>query len=165
MAPWIGRAAGCASAIAGLLCLASPAAAQTMQITSLSDLTFGTVSSVSANQTIARTVCVFSSTGSYTIKASGSGAGEAFTLSNLANATILMPYTVQWAPSGSQTSGTLLTAGQAQRFTPPPLNILCSLGSLLAGTASLIVTLPATSLSAARQGTYAGTLTLLVSPN
>lgn len=160
MAPWKRRGIGCA--IASLLYAATPASAQTVQIGSLTDLSFGTISSVATSQTVSETLCVYSSVTNYTVRATGSGTGGAFTL---ANGGAQMPYMVQWASSGSQTSGTQLTAGAGVRFTPSVLNLLCSLGSLLAGSASLIVTLPPASLSAAQAGTYTGTLTLLVSPN
>lgn len=164
MALRLGRAMGCVCAIAGLLCAASPAAAQSVQILSLSDFAFGAISSIGTNQSIAQTVCVNSSLGSYSIRASGNGTGANFALTSGGSADQL-GYTVQWAPTGGQSAGTLLTAGQATRFTPPVGNILCSLGNLVAGTASLIITLPSASLGAVRAGSYSGTLTLLVSPN
>jgi hypothetical protein len=164
MAPWIGRAIGCVSAVAGLLCFAAPAAAQSVQILSLSDFAFGTISSLSSSPSVAQTVCLYSSLNSYSIRASGSGTGNAFALTSAATADQLN-YTVQWAPTGGQSSGTLLVAGQATRFTPPLLNVLCSLPGILAGSASLIITLPSQSLSTVRAGSYSGTLTLLVSPN
>jgi hypothetical protein len=165
MPPRIVRAIGWALSIAGLFSHQASAWAQNVQIGSLTDMSFGTVASVTANQTMSQTLCVFTSTGNYTVRATGSGPSNAFTLGNLANSAAQMPYTVQWASSGSQTSGTPLTAGQGTRFTPNPLNLLCSFGSLLAGAASLVVTLPAASLSAAQSGNYTGTLTLLISPN
>ena len=162
MAPWRRGAIGCAVAIAGILWTMAPASAQNVQIGALTDLSFGTVASVTANATVSENLCVYSSAGSYSVRATGSGTNNSFALLNGA---VQMPYTVQWAANGSQTSGTQLTAGQATRFTPTGLNILCSLGSLLAGSATLLVTLPAASLSAAQAGSYSGTLTLLVSPN
>lgn len=162
MAPWTRGALGYLCAVAGILCTTAPVSAQSVQIGALTDLSFGTVASVTSSTTISENLCVFTSTGSYSIRASGSGTNNSFAL---LNGTAQMPYTVQWAASGSQTTGTQLTAGQAALFTPGGLNILCSLGSLLAGSATLLVTLPAASLSAAQAGSYSGTLTLLVSPN
>jgi hypothetical protein len=165
MAPWTRGAIGCACAIAGLLCTMVPAPAQSLQnvqIGALSDLSFGTIASVTSNPTVSENLCVFTSTGSYSVGASGSGSNGSFALLNGA---VQMPYTVQWAASGSQATGTQLTAGQATRFTPSGLNLLCSLGGLLAGSATLLVTLPAASLSAAQAGSYSGTLTLLIAPN
>lgn len=162
MAPRARGAIGCVCAIAVTLCNMASASAQGVQIGALSDLSFGTVASVTSNITVSENLCVFTSVGSYSIRASGSGTNNSFAL---VNGAVQMPYTVQWAASGSQATGTQLTAGQATRFTPSGLNILCSLGSLLAGSATLLVTLPAASLSAAQAGSYSGTLTLLVSPN
>jgi len=164
MASSMGRAAGCALALTGLLLPVSQVQAQQFQINALSDVSFGTLSSLTASQTRSQTVCVYASLSRYTIRATGSGASNAFTLANTANSAALLAYTVQWSFSGGQTSGMAMTSGQPLT-SPNGINILCSLGGLLASSASLIVSLPAASLSAAQAGTYTGTLTLMVSPN
>jgi len=156
------RATACVLTAFAMLAANPAARAQSVNIYNLSDVAFGTISSVAANQTVAQTLCVYSSVTNYTVRATGSGTSGAFTLSN---GTAQLAYTVQWAAAAGQTSGTLLTAGVGQRFTPGGLNILCSLSGLLAGQASLIVTLPAANLSTAQAGNYTGTLSLMVSPN
>lgn len=159
-----GRALGCALAIAGMLQPVYEARAQTFQISGLVDVSFGTISSVATNRTVAQTVCVYNSLQGYTIKATGSGSGGAFTLANGSSTVPPMAYTVQWAFTGQQTVGTQLTTGVGSR-SPAGLNVLCSLSGLLSASASLIVTLPAADLGTARAGNYTGTLSLMVSPN
>src|SRR5688572_470390 len=79
------------------------------RITGLADVTFanqdpGTLASD------AQDVCVWSNTATkeYTITASGSGAASAFTLTN---GSTTVPYTVEWASSIGQTTGTSLSTG------------------------------------------------------
>ena len=60
----------------------------------------------------AQNVCVWSNTATrgYNITASGSGAGNAFTL---ANAALTIPYAVEWSDTSGAASGTALTSGTA----------------------------------------------------
>lgn len=161
------RATGCTLAIVGVLALPQQASAQlippTVNITALSDVPFGTftAATIGTNQSSAQSLCVYSSLTSYTIKATGSGSGGAFTISN---GSATLAYTVQWAFSGGQTSGTALSAGTGLKGTPGLLDLLCGLG-LLTSHASLIIGLPSANLSAAQAGSYTGTLSLMVSPN
>lgn len=134
--------------------------AQGVQITKLSDVNFGTVTDVLADQIQSQSVCAFSGIlgGRYTITASGSGAGGAFTLSNGVYA---LPYEVQWTNSSGQTSGTNLTAnaplaGQTMLLSCPVLG---------ATNASLIVILRGIQLSKAIAGNYNGTLTIILAAN
>lgn len=165
MASRMCRATSWVLVLCGMLVPFGAAWAQQVQITSLSDVSFGMVSSVATNRTASQSLCVY--TGSllgYTVTGTGSGSSGAFTLANAGNSNVRLAYTAQWAFAGGQTAGTLMTPGQGVRSSGG-LNLLCSLGSLLAGTASLIITLPSTSLSAASAGSYSGTLSLMVSPN
>lgn len=108
-------------------------------------------------------VCVWSNTSTrgYSITASGSGAGDAFTL---ASGTETVPYSVEWASSTGQANGTALVAGSPESgLTSNATHQLCSSGP--AGSASLIVKLASADLSEMQAGlTYTGTLTLLVQP-
>lgn len=140
--------------------MVAPAVAQGVQISNLSDLGFGLVTDVSSDKVRAQSVCAFSGVlgGRYTVTASGSGAGGAFTLSN---GSATLPYEVQWSASSGQTSGTNLIAGS-------PLagqTMLLSCPVLQSTNASLIVILRGTALSAARSGSYGGTLTIILSAN
>jgi hypothetical protein len=133
------------------------------QITGLTDITFSNVDPGSA-ATSAQSDCVWSNTATkgYSIKATGSGTSGAFTLAS--GALTPVPYSVQWAASSGQSSGTALTAGtaltgQVSTATTPT----CS--SSPTTTSSLIVTIAATDLqSMAAATSYSGTLTLLVTP-
>lgn len=130
-----------------------------VKLTKLSDVTFTNVDPALA-ATNAQNVCVWSNTVSrrYTINATGNGAGSAFTLTDGANT---VPYTVQWAQTSGQTSGTALAAGVAL-----PNQSSAAVMQDCGGTtsASLIVGIASSDLQGMTASTpYTGTLTLLVS--
>ena len=106
----------------------------------------------------AQNICVWSNSpaGSYTLTAAGSGPGGAF---ELAGSGQTVNYSVEWAASAGQSSGSPLTAETTQA------NLQggdCATGS---GSASLVVALAPAQLAAAEPGiAYTGVLTLLVSP-
>lgn len=132
-----------------------------VQISNLTDVTFSSVDpgTAAANN---QNVCVYSNTSTkgYTIKATGNGTSSAFTL---ANGALTVPYSVEWAGTSSQTSGTGLTTNVASSFTSSGNSPTC--GSGATPNASLIVKIAATDLQSMQsQTTYSGTLTLLVSP-
>jgi hypothetical protein len=132
------------------------------RISGLSDVSFANQDPSTAASS-AQNVCVWSNTATkaYTITASGSGAANAFTLSN---GTGNVPYSVEWAASSGQTSGTALTAATASAsLTSGAINQNCSSAPL--ASASLIVKMSPTDLETMSAGsTYTGSLTLLVSP-
>ena len=134
-----------------------------VRISGLSDVTFSNVDP-SADADRAQNVCVWSNTSTrgYTITASGSGAANAFTLAS--GALPEVPYTVEWASSSGQTSGTSLTAGAALTGqTSSAINSDCSAGP--AASASLVVSMASSTLQSMTAGvTYNGTLTLVVAP-
>ena len=170
--------------IAGSMLLAAPAAASTqgsfgatstgsltinasvpgrVRISGLSDVTFSSVDP-SVNASDAQNVCVWSNTSTrgYSITATGSGTAGAFTLAS--GALTPVPYTVQWAASSGQTSGTSLTAATALTSqTSSATNSDCSAGP--SSSASLVVSIGSATLQTMSAGvTYNGTLTLLVAP-
>jgi hypothetical protein len=132
------------------------------QITGLSDVTFSAVDPGTAASS-AQSDCVWSNTATkgYSITATGSGTSGAFTL---ANGALSVPYSVQWAASTGQSSGTALTAGAAlPGMTSTAVNPTCSTSPTT--TSSLIVGITAANLQSMTAGTsYTGTLTLLVTP-
>jgi hypothetical protein len=146
--------------IAFLLAMSSTAHAQSVQITQLSDVAFGTITSVAADQVRSQSVCAFSGLlgGTYTITATGSGTAGAFTL---ANGSAALPYEVQWSTTAGQTSGTNLTSGKP--LTGQTMLLSCPV--LATVNSSLIVILRGTSLSVATAGNYTGTLTVILSAN
>jgi hypothetical protein len=133
-----------------------------VQISGLSDVAFTNQDPGTAASN-AQSVCLFSNTATkgYNVKATGSGASSAFTL---ANGALTVPYTVEWAQTTAQTSGTALTTnvaltGQTSLATTPG----CSSGP--ATSASLVVKMSTTALQSMQSSTsYTGTLTLLVGP-
>lgn len=132
------------------------------QISGLSDLTFSSLDAVN-NSTLSQNACVWSNTATknYTIKATGSGASNAFTVKDASNNVI--PYTVAWAATSGASSGTALTSGSASS------SIATSATSPTCGgtgsTSTLFVSLAAADQQAMIAGnSYTGTLTLLVTP-
>lgn len=132
------------------------------RITGLTDVAF-TNQDPSTAASNAQNVCVWSNTATkaYTITATGSGTANAFTLTNGSGT---VPYTVDWASSINQTSGTSLTTGTASSsLTSTATNQNCASGPT--ASASLIVGISTTNLGAMSAGSsYTGTLTLLVTP-
>jgi len=132
-----------------------------VQISGLTDIAFGTVDPTSAASQ-AENVCVWSNTSGrgYQVTATGSGASNAFTLTDGTNT---LPYSVEWAGSSGQSSGTALSTGTALgSLSSTAINPTCSAGP--AASASLVVKMTAASLQAAVASSYTGTLTLVVAP-
>lgn len=132
-----------------------------VRISGLENVTFSDVDPT-LNASDAQNVCVFSNTaaGGYEITASGSGAGNAFTLAN--GALTPISYTVEFADTVNQSSGTSLTTGSALTgLTSSANNQNCTSGE----TASLIVGITSSELQKMQAGlNYSGTLTLVVAP-
>lgn len=137
-----------------------PASAQKVRITNLSDVDFGLISNLQSDARRSQNVCVFSnSTGNrYSVIATGSGTGSSFELSNGSNS---LTYEVEWNDQSGQTTGTSLApnvaaTGQVSSATQQA----CNSGPPTSG--SLIVVLRSSSLTQAPEGSYSGSLTLLV---
>ncbi len=134
-----------------------------VRISNLTDVIFTNVEpSVDASR--AQSLCVWSNTSTrgYNITATGNGAANAFTL---ASGTLpVVPYTVAWASTSAQTTGTALAAGVALTGqTSSATRSDCSAGP--SATASLIVSMSSANLQTMTAGsTYNGTLTLVVAP-
>lgn len=140
--------------------ISSQAEAQKVRITNLSDVDFGLVSNLQADAKRSQNVCVFSQStgGRYSITATGSGSGSAFTLSNGANS---LGYEVEWSDQSGQSSGTSLAPNvTATGRVSAATHQSCNSGP--AASASLIVILRSSSLTQAQEGNYSGSLTLLV---
>ncbi|BBD96762.1 hypothetical protein SAMIE_1002630 [Sphingobium amiense] len=143
--------------------LPRPAFAQLAQLSDLSDVSFGTIVNVTSDVSQSQTVCAYSNAlfSNYTVRATGSGAGGAFTL---ASGAATLAYEVQWNSAANQSGGTQLTAGVSQSgFISQGVTPGCTLGLTRSG--SMTVILRAAALSAAQAGSYSGTLTLMISPN
>lgn len=155
------RSAAFAIAIMGSGLVCEPCQAQWAQIRQLDDVAFGQVNTL-GDLSQAQSVSLCSTTGQYRVRASGSGAGGAFLLSSGSST---LPYSVQWAGTAGQTSGTALQANvNSPEFSTTLSNLFaCWLSQPL--TASLIIGLTGTDTANARAGNYSGTLTLLIVPS
>jgi spore coat protein U-like protein len=136
------------------------AEAQKVRVTNLSDVDFGLIANLQAESRRSQNICVFSnSTGTaYSVSASGSGAGGSFSLSN---GPAMLAYDVEWSNSSGQTSGTQLSptvplTGQSSSAT----HQFCNSGP--ASSASMTIVLRGAELSRAQEGSYSGTLTVLI---
>lgn len=148
------------AALAALCMVIAPAAHAQVQITQLSDVSFGNITALDVDQVRSQSVCAFSGLlgGRYSVTATGSGTGNAFTLSNGSAA---LPYEVQWSGTAGRTSGTNLAAGAP--LSGQTMALSCPL--LQATNASLIVVLRGTALTSAQAGNYSGVLTLILAAN
>lgn len=134
-----------------------------VQISGLRDVSFTNVDP-SVAQSDAQNVCVWSNTSGrkYNITATGSGAAGAFTLAS--GALTPVPYSVQWAQTTGQTSGTALSTGTAL-VNQASLALAPTCASGPTSSASLIVNMAAADLQTMQaSATYTGTLTLVVAP-
>lgn len=152
--------AGIAAVAAAMLVLPTAAqTANTVQITKLSDVAVGTIANLESDTVRSENVCIFSGRprNGYNVQAQGSGAGNAFTLSNGSNA---LAYEVQWAGSSGASSGTGLSTGvPLTGLTTAATDATCSSGPTT--TATLFVVIRSTAASSATAGDYSGTLTLV----
>lgn len=158
-----------AAIVAALAALTAPTDAHAQlqsRITGLADVNYGTINSFT-DQTNSQNVCVYSVfvifgfpiRRNYSVVATGSGTGGAFTL---ASGPRTLPYEVRWADAANQTTGTLLTSGAtATGFGNASTNQTCTGGE----NASLIVTIAGASLATASAGTYSGVLSITIVPN
>ena len=162
-AVWLLRRCANVAVAATLLVLPSPAlAANTVQITKLSDVPFGTITNFGADTIRSQSVCIFSGTGSkgYNVRASGSGPSSAFTLTNGSK---LLDYVVQWNSSSGRASGTTLSPNVTLTgLKSTATNATCASGP--ATTASLVLIVRSTAAASATAGSYSGTLTLVFAP-
>ncbi|QDP20414.1 hypothetical protein [Sphingomonas xanthus] len=134
-----------------------------VRISNLSDVNLSNVDPM-VDALNAQSVCVWSNTSTrgYNVTASGSGAGNAFTLSS--GALPVVPYSVEWAASAGQSTGTGLATGVALTgLVSTATSADCSSGP--ANSASLVVKIASPELQAMPASTnYTGSLTLLVAP-
>ncbi len=151
-------------ALAALAALTSTgAAAQSVRISGLSDVQFGTLTNLINDQRASQTICVYSSAlnGGYRVTATGSGPSGAFTLQS---GSAQLEYELQWASSANQTSGQPLSPGvPLASQTGSTWFSNCLFGLFL--SASLITVLRAQDTSSARAGAYSGSVALMIAPN
>ena len=153
------RRAGMFCALA-LLSIAMPLPALAkVRIDGLTDVNFGALANLEMDAVQSQSFSLYSQNSRYSIRADGSGSGWAYTLSGAAAD---LSYDVRWNERGGETNGTSLSPGVALAgLTSDAQNQNCT-GSGPTTSASLILVLPATSLTSAMEGSYSGTLTLIV---
>jgi len=152
--------ASCLGLFLGPVAHPSPASAQKVRVTNLSDVDFGLITNLQAESRRSQSICLYSNSAgnAYSVTASGSGPGGSFAL---ANGSSSLAYDVEWSQQSGQTSGTLLSAnGTLTGQTSAATHQFCNSGPPT--TASLIIVLRPASLSQAREGSYNGSLTLLI---
>lgn len=143
-----------------LLLAAAPAHAQKVRLTDVSNVNFGTLANLEADHAQSQSVCAFSSSARYSVRATGSGTGGAFSISSGSRT---LDYEVQWSSSPGQASGAALSSGVTRGgFTSGAKNHQCKGGPSAAAT--LIVILRGASVSRATAGSYSGTLTIILAP-
>lgn len=143
------------------------------RITGLSDMTLASWVIGDGDKTLHTDACIYTTSGAYTVVATGSGASSAFTLTDGVDGTALhtVPYTVKWDDAGAGAigggPGTSLTAADA----PAPfsnasvVSATCATGSPAGPNARINIGLTEANLVQLASGTFTGTLTLLVAPN
>ena len=138
------------------------------QISDISDMTLSNWSVGGGAVTLSSNVCVYSSTGSYKITATGSGTAGGFTIASGSNT---IPYSVTWNAGGAGAlgnTGTVLSTN-VQSVTQTNASIssaTCGGGGAGNDTARVIVGITSTAMDAAVSSNtpYTGTLTMLVTP-
>jgi hypothetical protein len=140
----------------------APALAQAnkVRISGLTDVAYGTIINLQADSRRSQSICVSanSANGLYSVTASGTGPGGALELSNGFSA---LPYSVEWSPTAGQSAGSDLPANTAlvSQYSDEKQSD-CKPRGL--PTASLVVILRGTELAKAIQGSYSGTLSILI---
>ena len=150
------------AALATLVLAHGPAAAQAskVSISDLTDVAFGTINNLQADSRRSQSVCLSASAGDglYSVTATGTGPGGALELSSGASS---LPYSVEWSPAPAQLFGENLAPHTALvGQSTPEKQQDCKTRGLQ--TASLIVVLRGAELASANQGSYSGTLTILI---
>jgi len=150
----------CAVLAATAALLPRPALAQSAN-PPLSNVAFGNVTSLSLDLRRAQNTCSFAGVFpiTYTVTATGSGTGNAFTVTN---GTSTVSYEVQWAQTANAASGSNLTANVAltnQSGGGIVTGLTCFLGLT---NATLIVIVRAGQLQQATTGSYSGTLSVVL---
>jgi hypothetical protein len=138
------------------------------QISDISDMTLSNWSVGDGAVTLTSNICVYSSTGSYKVTATGSGLLNAFSISSGLN---FIPYSVTWNSGGAgainNTGTTLAPNIQSASFSNASVaSATCNGGGASNDTARVVVGVLSTDMqSAASSATpYTGTLTMLITP-
>ena len=137
------------------------------EISDIHDMTLANWSIGDGAVTLSSDICVYSTTGSYTVRATGSGIGSIFTIASGGN---LLTYTVTWNSGGvsalSNSGTALLSNVTSTNFTNANTSSANCGGVSANDTARVIVGIPSIAMTAAASSAtpYTGTLTMLVTP-
>lgn len=138
------------------------------QISDLSDMTVSNWSIGDGAVTLFTNACIYSSTGSYKVTATGSGSLGAFTIASGMNT---IPYSVVWNAGGAgnlaSTGSSLNTGVQSATFGNADTgSATCNGGGAANNTARVVVGITSAAMNAAVSSNtpYTGTLTMLVTP-
>lgn len=129
-----------------------------VRITGLADLDLGTWDGANP-MAGSDAVCVYSTTRAYTLTAMGSGAGNAFTLTDGTNT---VAYSVNWQSEGGANNA-LTTGTTVPNLGANHNSVTCN--GHASDNATVTVSVSVAALSAIPAGTYTGTLTLTVAPD
>ena len=132
-----------------------------VQVTGLEDIDFGTF--VSGDFNYDYPICVYSNTPTarYGVTVTGDGAGGAYTLTN---GTDTIPYVVYWNETAGTTAGEMvLTAGTklGNRSNANQQSYTCATGG---DSANIHIWIQDADMRGVTNGTYTGTMTVLVDP-
>lgn len=137
------------------------------QITDIHDMTLANWSIGDGAVTLTSNVCIYSSTGSYKVTATGSGVANAFTLQSGGNTLI---YSVTWNSGGvgnlANTGSLLLSGVQSTTFSNADTGSATCSGGGANDTARVVVGITNVAMLAAASSAtpYTGTLTMLITP-
>lgn len=174
-AVWLGVAMPAHAATQGLLGATSTGTSSISitksvqaRISDIQDMTLPNWSIGDGAVELSSDICVYSSTGSYKVTATGSGLLNAFTLGSGLN---ILPYAVTWNSGGAgnlaSTGATLLPNIQSLTMAnASTASSTCNGGGAGNNTARVIVSIPEIVMNAAASSPtpYTGTLTMLITP-
>lgn len=138
------------------------------QISNLTDMTLTNWSVGDGAVTLFSNACIYSSTGSYKVTATGSGLANIFTINSGLN---IIPYSVSWNAGGAgnlASSGTTLLPNViSSTFSNADSgSASCNGGGSANDTARVVVNITQAAMNTAASSStpYTGTLTMLISP-
>lgn len=141
------------------------------RITGMTDMAIPSWVIGGGDQALFTNVCIYSTSGDYTVTATGDGASNAFTLTDgLGSGSLhVVPYSVTWNDAGAGaigTGGTALATGVSDDFSNASVvSATCATGSPAGPNARINIGLTEANLVQLASGTFAGTLTVVVAPN
>lgn len=143
------------------------------KISGMTDMTIASWVIGDGDKALHTDVCIYTTSGDYTVVATGSGASQAFTLTDgVGSGTLhVTPYTVKWDDAGVGAigvgAGTSLTAANTPAaFSNASVDSADCTGGVAPGkNARINISLLGADLLKLASGTFTGTLTLLVAPD